>query len=178
MPSLRISRSAAAIGIVVVLTFVVGLTLAGEQRSDSKPTLKGVWRAAEIRYTGPNARTVTPQPWFGIMTDNHYAWVGVQSDKARPELPPPDKRTDEQVAEAFTPFVGQLGTYEAVRDELRNDLIVAKNPNFMHVGAFATYTYRFEGPNILWLTQDHPEAKKAESKPAACPTTWKFVRVE
>src|SRR4051812_5008731 len=91
MQTLRDSR-AAAIGTVVVLTGMVGLTLAGQQRSASTPTLKGVWRIAEIRYTGPNARAVTsPQPSMVIFTDKHVASVGVDSDTARQHLPPPDQ---------------------------------------------------------------------------------------
>src|SRR5438105_717926 len=101
----RLSRavvSLAVVGGIVSLTSIGGLTVAGQQRSDSKPTLKGVWRVVEIRYTGPNARTITtPQPWLVIFTDKHVASVGVSSDTARQLLPAPDERTDKQLADAY-----------------------------------------------------------------------------
>jgi hypothetical protein len=102
-----------------MLALAGSLTLVAQQRSSSQTSLKGVWRATEIRYTGPNARTVTnPQPWIVIVTDKHIASVGVTSDAARPPLPPVGERTDKHMADNARTFQAYVDTYELSSAEL------------------------------------------------------------
>lgn len=158
--------------VVVVLTGVVGLALTAQQSGRSQPSLKGVWRAMEITYTGPNARTVkSPQPWIVIFTEKHVASVGVTSDVPRPEWPP-DQQTDKQVADAARSFNAFIDNYEVtgLGEFARNPVIVNLSPNNMRPGISVNgIRFRFDGNDTFYWTQPRTVAN---------PSTWKFVRVE
>src|SRR5215467_2745870 len=86
-------------GVVIAIAEIVGHA----QRGNSNSGIIGVWRVSEI--TGPNHKTLTtPQPGIVIFTPRYYSLNLVTSDGPRPELPPRDKATDKQIAEAFGPF--------------------------------------------------------------------------
>ena len=153
------------------ISAIFGFTVAAQSRA-SQTCIKGVWRAAEIRYTGPNARTVSnPQPWFVIFTDKHLASIGVTSDAPRRELPPADKQTDKDLADAFRSLQAYAATYDVSGGEFTRTNIVAANPNAMRL--VATTSFKCEGNDVLWWTQN-----RAATGPIANPTTWKFVRLE
>jgi hypothetical protein len=88
-------------------------------------------------------------------------------------LPPPDKATDKQIAEAFVPFTANAGTYEIRGDELTTKRITAKNPAEMRAGNSLTFTFRLDGRDTLWLT-----SKTDENGPPANPTAVKLTRLE
>lgn len=169
-PYLRKATMAAGIGSVLLLTLMVGLTLAGQQRP-SGPSLKGVWRHAEITTTGPNARTIKVQAGLLILTDKYFSVTRETSDTPRRELPP-DKATDKDLAEAFRGFVGQAGTYEVTGGELTYRYVVTLFPNQMRRPSFTTFTYKRDG-DTLYLTQ-----KANQNGPLANPSTFRYVRVE
>ena len=163
------------VGVVALLLAGIlgtfGFTVAAQPRA-SQTCIKGVWRAAEIRYTGPNARTVSdPQPWFVIFTDKHLASIGVTSDAARRELPPADKQTDKDLADAFRGLQAYAATYDVSGGEFTRTHIVAASPNAMR--SVATTSFKCDGNDVLWWTQS-----RGAAGPIANPTTWKFVRVE
>jgi hypothetical protein len=158
---------AAAVGVVGVYG-IVGMA----QKSTSPVT--GVWRVAEVTTTGQNARKVTaPQPGLYIFTSGHYAIETVNTDSARPDLPPPDKRTDKQIADAFGPFTANAGSYEVKGNEVTFKIEVAKNPATMRAGSFQISTFRLEGKNTLLLT-----TKANNDGPAQNPFTTKLTRIE
>lgn len=163
---MKISRLAAMVGPVVLL-LLSGLAVFAQQR----PTIKGVWRNTEIVYTGPNARTITAQPGLFIFTDRYYSITRVNRDTARPPLPPLDKATDKERADAFGAFTARAGTYETNGAELRTTFAVELNPNAMPAG-FATFTFKTDG-KTLELTQ-----KAVTAGPVPNPATFKYVRVE
>lgn len=137
-PPRRKAIVAAGIGSVLLLTSMVGLTLALQQ-GPSAPSLKGVWRHAEITITGPNARTIkNPQPGLLILTDKYFSITRESSDTARREVPP-DKVSDKDIAEAARGFVGQAGTYEVTGGEITLRYIVTLNPNLMRRASFTTF---------------------------------------
>jgi hypothetical protein len=147
-----------------------GTTLA--QRGSAAATVVGVWRVSEVTYTGPAARTVTnPQPAIRIFTKRHYSVSSVNSDQPRPDVPATGA-TDKQIAEAYTAFSGQSGTYEIKGNELTTRPIAAKAPSQMRAGVFTTYTIRLEG-DTLWLV-----SKANQDGPVANPTTTRLTRVE
>jgi hypothetical protein len=133
----------------------------------------GVWRIAEITYKGPNARTVTtPQPGIRIFTATHYSVTQVTSDGPRARIP--DKgATDKQLLEQFGPLNVSAGTYQITGDEIRLVRIVGKTANTMEPGNFASFTFRMEGKNTLWMTQ-----KATDVGPVANPQTIKLTRLE
>jgi hypothetical protein len=162
-----------AAGLACVLVGMIqAVTLA--QRGNANSGIVGVWHASEIISTGPGAKKVTnPQPSVWIFTQRHFSIDAVTSDAPRPELPPQDKRTEKQVADAYGPFTGRAGTYEVKGSELTTKHVVAKNPARMKAGAFTTYTVRFEGKDTLWLAE-----KATDSGPVANPDTFKLTRLE
>ena len=161
---------------VVFVGVVVGITLRSslDTARAANSAAIGVWRVAEETTTGPNGRKNTnPQPGVLIFTQRYYSVNEVTANAPRPELPPPDKRTDKQVADAFGPFTGQAGTYEIKGNELTYRPIAAKNPNVMRAGHFFVDTFRMEGNNTLWLT-----GKANNAGPIANPGTTKLTRLE
>ena len=126
----RLLTAAVLVGVVVGITQRSGFAQGGSSNS----AVIGVWRVSEVTTTGPNGRKNTnPQPGVRIFTQRYYGIDEVTSNAPRPELPPPPKATDKQVAEAFGPFIGQAGTYEIKGNELTTKRIAAKNPGTMTV---------------------------------------------
>jgi hypothetical protein len=161
--------------LVLIAGVLIGTAgIVGHAQRGSSNAVIGVWRVAEISFKGTTERTITtPQPGIVIFTPRYYSRNLVTSDAPRPELPPPDKRTDKQIADAFAPFSGDGGTYEIRRDELTTRRVTAKNPAEMRDGNFLTFTFRLEGRDLLWLT-----SKTDENGPLANPTTVKLTRLE
>jgi hypothetical protein len=157
-------------GVLIGVAEIVGHA----QRGNSNSGVIGVWRVSEIAFIGPNDRTLTtPQPGIVILTPRYYSRNLVTSDGPRPVLPPPDKVTDKQIADAFGPFIANAGTYEIRGNELTTTRITAKNPAEMRAGNFLTFTFRLVGRDTLWLT-----SKRDENGPLANPTAVKLTRLE
>ena len=166
----RLSTAVALAGTVLVVSVVVAL--GAQQRSNSTPSIVGVWKLSETTTTGPNAKKVTsPQPGLRIYTRQHYSLTTVTSDKPRPELPEKGA-TDKQLADAFGPFAANAGTYEIKGNEITLKPVIAKNPAVMRAGNFLVGTFKLEG-NTLWIT-----SKSNASGPVANPTTEKYTRLE
>lgn len=174
METLRASRMASAIGVVLVLTFVVGLTVVGQQRGESKPTLKGVWRYVELTSTGPTARTTSNVPGLLVFTDRHFS-LNYWPDVKPVDLPTNDKATDKDRADAWRGFFSRAGTYKVSGDVVAmKRTFVAAGFDIMRAGpeALLTWTYKVDG-ETLWLTQ-----KANQTGPFANPATVKLVRLE
>jgi hypothetical protein len=158
------------VGVLIGIAEIIGHA----QRGNSGSDIIGVWRVSEITFIGPNNRTLTtPQPGIVIFTPHYYSRNLVTSDGPRPELPPPDKATEKQIANAFGPFTANAGTYEIRGNELTTKRIAAKNPAEMRAGNYLTFMFRLEGRDTLWLT-----SKTDENGPLATPTTVKLTRLE
>jgi hypothetical protein len=152
----------------------IAATASHAQRGNSSAGVIGVWRVSAMTFVGPNERTVTkPQPGIVIITPHYYSRNLVTSDAPRAELPPPGKRTDKEIADAFGPFIANAGTYEIRGNELTTKRIAAKNPAEMRAGNFLTFTFRLEGRDTLWLT-----SKTDENGPVANPTAVTLTRLE
>jgi hypothetical protein len=183
---MKASRIAILVGVAVLVTWALGLTLAGQVRSSSM-TIKGVWQVTEWSTSGLKGRVnQSPQPWYYVFTDRHYSVIGVNGDTPRPALPPPAKRTPRQLSDAFERFVAGFGTYGTTgRDTLiiggsgttsgektlLGKRLVSLHPNDM--ASSQTFTYILEGANTVWLTLTAEGAG-----PVANPTTFKLTRVE
>ena len=166
----RLLASAVAVGILIAIPQSAGVA----QRRSGGSAILGVWRVSEITYTGPSARTVkNPQPGILIFTRGYYSANVVTADTPRPELPPPDKRTDKDIAQAFGPFSANACTYETKGDEPINRIIVAKNPSVMSPGSFGTHQFRFDGNDSLSMT-----FVANRNGPIANPTATKLTRAE
>ncbi len=174
----RVWRAAVVVGSVLMLAGILGPTLIGQQRNVS---LKGVWRCTEWSTNGPipgayeSAHTnKSPQPWWGIFTDHHHAWIGVAGDAPRPVPRAGEVPTDKQIAEAANLFIGFKGTYEVVGGELRTKIDVGLPPGSMRQGAFQNFSFKFDGKDAFWIT-----LKEANDLgPLTNTYTWRFVRVE
>ena len=157
---------------VLVVTGTVSLAVSGQPRSGAQPSIKGVWRNTEETTTGQNARTIKNQPGFLIFTDKYYSFTRVSGDRARPEVPPADKRTDKQLADSALAFVSWAGTYGVTGSEITIQWLVTLDPNLMRPGNSRTFTYKVDG-NTLSLTQ-----KSNNNVPIQTPSTFKYARVE
>ncbi len=136
-------------------------------------SIRGVWRTAEVRLTGPNAATFTQTPSLGIITAKYYSRVEIHGDPRRPGLPDAAKATADELRAAWGPFFAEAGTYELSGENvLTMHPLITKNPAAMNSGWFVTYTYRLDG-DTLWLTE-----QRNQRGPIASPTTIKLTRVE
>ena|SRR5437867_160930 len=168
MTKRRIVAAAIVGGIILVVYQGVSSAQRGAAPT-SQNCLKGVWRGAEIRYTGTNARTVTNPPWIVIFTDKHVASIGIGSDAPRPEVQ--GQPTDKDLADAVRNLTAYASTYQVSDGEFTRTNLVSAFPNTMRL--VATTTFRCEGKDTLVWTQ-----KSTAAGPSANPTTWKFVRLE
>jgi hypothetical protein len=133
--------------------------------------LEGVWKVAEVKVSVPKPATITPlQPSLLICTKKHFSYVGLSSDKPRPDLP--QKATDAQKVAAWEPLTATSGTYEVKGATVTFKAQVSKNPIEMQPGGFLTLDFKVEG-NSLIVT---PKATEAGPIPNAA--TVKLVRVE
>ena len=149
-------------------------TLTAAQDGRGNPTIVGVWKITQVTTTGSNARTNTnPQPSIRIFTARHFSVTDVTAEKPRPDLPPPDKRTDKQIRDVIEGFQARAGTYELKGNELVYQLSVTMVPNYMKAGVTLTSTVRFEGNNTVYLT-----SKTDPNGPVANPSTIKLTRIE
>ena len=161
----------ALVSLVAVIVLVAGSRIATAQREASP--LVGVWKVAEVTFTGPKGRTLTnPQPGLRIFTASHYSVNQVTSDGPRPLLPD-SGATDKQLLEAFGPLNVSAGTYQIAGNEIRLTRIVGKTANTMKPGNFMTFTFRMEGKNTLWMT-----SKASDEGPVPNPQTTKLSRLE
>ena len=98
------------VSVLISIAWILGHAQFGNSNSG----VIGVWSVSEMTFKGPNERTVTkPQPGIVIITPHYYSRNLVTSDAPRPDLPPPHKLTDKQIADAFGPFIANAGTYES-----------------------------------------------------------------
>jgi len=152
---------------------VVGLAALSAQ---SKRTgLEGVWQVAEVRVTGPDARTIAipePRPNLIIFTGRHYSRVEIHADGPRPVLADVGKATADELRAVWGPFVGEAGTYEVTGGVLTMHPIVARNPELMAPGGALTYSVKLDG-QTFWAT-----VQNDRRGPVANPVTVKAVRVE
>jgi hypothetical protein len=109
-------------------TLLLVAQIAGVAQGGTQSGIVGVWRVSEVTRPGPNARTIAnPQPGMFIFTQNHDSLLRVNSDAARPELPP-DQPTNTQLADAFRSITANSGSYEIKASEITLKPVVAKNP--------------------------------------------------
>ena len=118
--------------ILVLLTATVLLVppMAWAQGGNS---LEGAWRPMEFRFTGPNARTISPaQPGLLLFTDDYFSATFVMSDGPRVQ---PDgflaTATADQLRAVWGPYLANAGTYEVEAWLLTMREQVSKNPDGM-----------------------------------------------
>ena len=163
--------------VLAVLTALVA-TVIGQ----SKTSIQGVWRVAEVTVTNPSPEpglrskgTYTDlQPALLIFTGKHYSQVVDTAIKPRPASPfkVPAKPTAEEMQAQWGPFQAQAGTYELSGTTLTRRAIVAKNPANQTGKAVIRSTIKVDGNN-LWITTTENATGKIEY-----PGTIKYVRVE
>jgi hypothetical protein len=159
------------VSLALTLVLVYGSLIALAQRGASP--VVGVWKVAEVTFTGPKARTLTnPQPGIRIFTASHYSVNQVTSEGPRPLLPETGA-TDKQLLDAFGPLNVSAGTYQIVGDEIRLTRVVGKTANTMKPGNFMTFTFRMDGKNTLWMT-----SKASDEGTVPNPQTTKLTRLE
>jgi hypothetical protein len=160
---------------VLTLSGVVGL-------AQSKPSIQGVWRRAEVTVTNPNPAPgafpkgthTNVQPGLLIFTAKHYSSANDVGAKPRPKTPfkVDGKPTAEEMLAAWDPFQANSGTYELTGTTLTVRPIVAKNP-VLQAGGSIRYTVKHDGNN-LWLTAIENSATGKFANAA----TVKYTRVE
>ena len=139
----------------------------------SKPSIEGVWRPVEIRMTGPNAQTITPdQPSLDVITAKHYSRVEIHGSGPRPIVTDAAKATADELRQAWGPVIAEAGSYELRDNVIRMRPVVAKNQSAMAAGVVLENTYRLVG-DTLWLT-----LKSDQRGIVPNPPTIKLVRVE
>ena len=158
----------------VSLVFALALC-GGAANAQSKAKLQGAWRVAEVKSTGPNARTNSnPQPGLVLFTGKYYSIMTVNSEQPRPDTPADAaKATGQQLAAVWGPFTANSGAYEISGDTIVVHPQVAKNPQVMRAGSSTTYSFKLDG-KTLTVTM----IKDVGGAAVANPTTIKLTRVE
>jgi hypothetical protein len=163
--------------VVVAVAILASAITSAQQGASSTPSLAGAWRISEIRYTGPNARTVTnPQPGIFTATPRYYTFAMVTSDTPRAatkQLPPPGPQLDKLIADAAIAFFAFGGPYEIKGNVATFRFDVNMNPNDMGPGRFVEGTTRFEGKDTWLFTQT-----RSADGPIPNPTTFKWTRLK
>jgi hypothetical protein len=132
-----------------------------------KNELVGVWKIAEIIFTGPQAQTITePGPGFLIITKKY---VSYSSSAPRAELP--KVPTDAQLAAACNAFSADTSTYDINGNTITQHYIMALNPNVKQ-GDIANVEYKLDGDKLS------ATVKSTQAGPIEYPVTTKYVRVE
>jgi hypothetical protein len=154
---------------ILALTTVAGL--GGAAVATRSSSIEGVWRAVEVRTTGPEGRTIgSLQPNLSIITAKHYSHIEIHSEGPRSPLTDAAKASAEELRQAGGPVAAEAGSYDVSREDFVTHPVVAKNP--LSQGAFTAYGYRISG-DTMWLTPQRNERGAVRNPP-----TIKFTRVE
>jgi hypothetical protein len=166
------------------LSLVFCLLTASGMFGQTKPSVEGVWKVAEVipprtkaedKGTTANAPRTSrlpsisssnPETGLLIFTKGYYSAIGVEGREARAAIEPakdPKNLTDaEKIAryEQWKPFIANAGTYEIKEVTISMRATVAKNQN--RTGSSAIWEFKLEDPNTLWLI---PTGNAAAAEP-------------
>lgn len=162
--------------VIVAVLALDGVLLIGQ----SKPSVQGVWRIAEVTTTGRNATTnKSPQPGIYVFTAEHYSFVWDTSEKPRPVAPLPGtaetKMSDAEMIRRYrewAPIVANSGTYEIKGSTLIARSVIAKSTAIVANESGLTFDFKLDG-NTLWLTLTDIIGDRVEN-----PVTVRLVRVD
>jgi hypothetical protein len=143
--------------------------------------VEGVWQVAEWLFPSTNpsekGRTVTsPEPGLVIFTGGFFSQLVVRGEQPRAAVAPLKDRqnpTDaEKIAlyEHWRPLTANGGTYEVKGSTLILRPMVAKNLAVSAQETPVQVTFKFDGPNTLWLI---PTPQSAAREPQT-----KYIRLE
>ena len=139
---------------------------------DAGPLI-GVWRVAEVRYTGPglDVTNANPQPGLHIFTPSHYSMVWMPVRERPADAADRWVLTDEEKVRAFGSIIVNSGTYELTDSTIVTHPYVAKTPEF--IGGRAVHEYRVDG-DTLHMTLVDAYAHDGVLDSGA--RTWRIVR--
>ena len=130
---------------VVALLAVISALLLGQ----SKPSIQGVWRVAEVTTTGPNANTnKSPQPGLYIFTGKHYSLVRDTSLNPRIAIRDSSNVTAPEALATFGPFIAQSGTYDVRGTTVNVTPVVAKFPASGEKHRTSTWDFELQGDTL------------------------------
>ena len=130
---------------VVALLAVISALLLGQ----SKPSIQGVWRVAEVTTTGPNANTnKSPQPGLYIFTGKHYSLVRDTSLNPRIAIKDSGNVTAPEALATFGPFIAQSGTYDVRGTTVNVTPVVAKFPASGEKHSTSTWDFQLHGDTL------------------------------
>ena len=160
---------------ILILLAATALFMPPVAWAQDADSLEGVWRATEIRYTGPNARTISPaQPGLLIFTGGYYSVTQIVGDAPRPDLSESDIETASafQLRVLYGPFASQAGTYEVNGGMVTARAQVAQNTYAMDPGSFFTASFTLDGSSLTLMLVSEQDG------PYQHPTTFIYSRVE
>jgi hypothetical protein len=155
------------------LSLVFCVLSASAAFAQTKTSVEGVWRVAEVVSPGGNpaekGTTISnPQPGLVIFTRGYYSGVVVTGTQPRaavtPPKDPPNLTDAEKLAryEHWRPVFAASGTYEIKGSTLILRANVAKNVEGMTRERPNTWEFKLEGANTLWMI---PTADQAATEP-------------
>ena len=162
------------LNVLASLSVVSGIfaTVVALTANDSRAAFEGVWRTVEVVVQGPTPQVFGPGATLAIFHGKHYSRVEVQAEGPRPVLKDPASASADELRAAWSPFVGEAGTFDLSGNVVTMQALVAKNPAAMMNGATSVYTYERSGDTLM-LTQ-----VRTHADPVPAPVTIKLVRVE
>jgi len=162
------------LNVLASLSVVSGIfaTVVALTANDSRAAFEGVWRTVEVVVAGPTPQTFRPGATLAIFHGKHYSRVEVHAEGPRPALKDPASASADELRAAWSPFVGEAGTFDLNGNVVTMQALVAKNPAAMTYGATSAYAYQRNG-DTLTLTQ-----VRTHAGPSPVPVTITLVRVE
>ena len=144
------------------LAFVFLALVANTTFAQTKSPVEGVWKIAEWVLPGRNpteegATITNPETGIVIFTRGYYSQLvvrGAQPRAAIERAKVPQTLTDaEKLAryEHWRPVTANSGTYEVEGSTLFVRVMVAKNVDVSTDAASIELTFKFDGPDTLWL---------------------------
>lgn len=144
------------------LSVVFFVLFANTTFAQTKSPVEGVWKIAEWALPGRNSTedgaTITnPETGIVIFTRGYYSQLVVRGAEPRAAVArakDPQTLTDaEKLAryEHWRPVTANSGTYEVEGSMLFVRVMVAKNVDVITDAAPIELTFKFDGPDTLWL---------------------------
>lgn len=97
----------------------------------SASALEGAWTAVHVHAALQDTTWTRDEdrPNMLLFTDGHWASMRISGDGTRAELP--EEPTDEQLLEAWRPFIASGGSYSVSGSTISSTTLIAKSPNGM-----------------------------------------------
>lgn len=133
--------------LAVTLVAVVMAFRPAAEDTFSASDLEGAWKAVHVHAALQDTTWSRDEdrPNMVVFSDGYWASLRIAGDGTRAELP--EDPTDEQLLEAWRPFIASGGSYTVSGTTISATTLIAKNPNQM--GEEWDSEFKFDGDKLV-----------------------------